>query len=188
MKSIMELSLSEEKRLESNMIFYIYRDTKIASKDGLNLITCAKNLLEIKRILDIFNLDFYIMYGTLLGIIREGNFIPHDIDVDIGIFDEELLIKALSSEIFQKSFLKICRIESDIISLWADKEYLDIYIQQDNRMGQAIWRHCSEDINEFKHYSSLEFLGVTFKTLQHPVLHLEKFYGLNWKMPKNEGG
>ena len=46
-----------------------------------------KNCLEnMKKILDDENQEFFLVCGTLLGCVRNNKFIPHDSDIDIGIF------------------------------------------------------------------------------------------------------
>ena len=47
-----------------------------------------ENLLIFKTVMDKNNLKFGLIYGTLLGAIRENNFILHDEDTDIYILDE----------------------------------------------------------------------------------------------------
>lgn len=47
----------------------------------------AKECLEeIKRVLDSENIEFWLDYGTLLGAVREKDFIAHDLDIDLGMF------------------------------------------------------------------------------------------------------
>ena len=48
-----------------------------------------QNLLDFKTILDKNNVKFLLMHGTLLGAIREQNFIKHDIDIDTCTLEEE---------------------------------------------------------------------------------------------------
>ena len=48
---------------------------------------CFKTALEsMRNILNKNNQEFFLACGTLLGCIRNNSFIPHDQDIDIGIF------------------------------------------------------------------------------------------------------
>lgn len=47
-----------------------------------------KDLEIIKSVLDKYNINFYIVYGVLLGFYRDGKFLPEDDDIDIAIVDE----------------------------------------------------------------------------------------------------
>jgi hypothetical protein len=45
-----------------------------------------ENLVILRDILDFYSTDWFLTDGTLLGYYREGDFIGHDTDTDIGIF------------------------------------------------------------------------------------------------------
>ena len=52
------------------------------SEEELNKF--AKDMKELEQFFrDKFNLSLYLVYGTLLGAIRNQDFIPHDVDVDL---------------------------------------------------------------------------------------------------------
>lgn len=54
--------------------------------------------LDMVKILQSANISFWPEFGTLLGIIRDGYFMPHDYDFDFGAFieDKEKIIEVLT--------------------------------------------------------------------------------------------
>jgi hypothetical protein len=42
-----------------------------------------KDLVEIKAIFDRFNVPLFLTYGALLGVVRDGDFIEYDDDIDL---------------------------------------------------------------------------------------------------------
>jgi len=56
----------------------------------LNKKIAEENLKLFKQIADKYNLKLILAYGTLLGAIREGDFITHDYDIDLMIFKEDI--------------------------------------------------------------------------------------------------
>jgi len=70
----------------------IFEFNEVEFKNGIkkiNLDISKKNLLDLKKILDKNDIYFGLIYGTLLGAIREKNFIAHDEDTDIFMLEED---------------------------------------------------------------------------------------------------
>lgn len=45
----------------------------------------TKDLEDIKLVFDKFKVPFYLVYGGLLGVYRDGKFIEHDDDIDLAV-------------------------------------------------------------------------------------------------------
>lgn len=60
----------------------------------MNAEAAAKNLLDAAGILEAAELPYFLILGTCLGAIREGGFIKHDVDIDLGCLAEDLKPRA----------------------------------------------------------------------------------------------
>lgn len=65
-----------------------------------------KSLMELKEILDEYNVEYWLDCGTLLGAVREGKLIPWDKDIDLGVWyrDQSKMLKA-AEDFRRKGFL-----------------------------------------------------------------------------------
>ena len=63
----------------------------VENKDKINA------LKKVVSILEKYDIDYWLEFGTLLGLVREGRFIEHDSDIDIGVKNLEK-IKKLEKE------------------------------------------------------------------------------------------
>jgi len=73
------------------------------------------------------NIKYGLIFGTLLGAIRENNFIEHDEDTDIYILSENKseFIKLLP--ILKEKGMQLARINDTMLSLIRNNEYIDVY-------------------------------------------------------------
>lgn len=63
-------------------------------------------LLEVDRACRQHGLEYYLIFGTLLGAVRHGGFIPWDDDIDIGVMREDYdeLLSLLNEELDSKKY------------------------------------------------------------------------------------
>ena len=156
-------------------------------KKTMNINISKKNLLDLKNILDKHNITFWLLYGTLLGAIRDKNFIEWDTDTDIGIFDSQKsqFLEAIP-EIISSGFSLIrTAYPDDLVTFMRDDEYIDVgifrreidslknsyYVYQDNR----------EYLPSFDKLKDYKFLDFNFKVPFHYENLLIRWYGRSWR-------
>lgn len=141
------------------------------------------NLILLKEILSKYNLKFGLIYGTLLGAIRENNFIEHDQDTDIYILkeDKQNFLKSLF-ELRDNGF-ELGRADEELFSLTRKGEYIDIYIFKKSLFFYR--KNARQYINKihFDGFDSLPLFDTDFNIPLEPIKFLEKHYGKNWKTP-----
>jgi hypothetical protein len=59
------------------------RKRKMIQKYGFELLEDIHSILNQEKI------EFFVDFGTLLGIIREKSFIKHDLDMDVGVIKQD---------------------------------------------------------------------------------------------------
>lgn len=154
---------------------------------GRKIITikvATENILLFKRIMDDNDVKFGLIYGTLLGAVREEGFIKYDEDTDVFILDEhrEAFLDLLFE--FRNNGFEVARYETDLISLLRNDDYIDVYFFKKSIFGQRTC--CNDSLPEsfFKNLGEINFLGARFYTVSNKIAFLEKAYGKDWKTPR----
>ncbi|WP_148624155.1 LicD family protein [Aliarcobacter cryaerophilus] len=149
----------------------------------IDINTCRENLLLFKQIMDNKNIPFCLMFGTLLGAVREKNFIKYDEDVDVFLFDElkENILETLF-EFMQYGF-QVARYSDSLLSLIRNNDYIDIYFFKETSSN----RRCMNYIYPSYYFNELieyDFLDTKFNISKNYNKLLEEIYGKDWKIPK----
>lgn len=150
----------------------------------LNKEQSRENLLLLKSIMDKHNIFFALTAGTLLGAVREQDFIDHDEDIDLALFsrDKQKVIDILP-EFLEVGFIIARYDRRNVISLMRGGDYIDLcfFVKESELIyacgGTLILSRFMEEIGE------LEFLGQCFKVPKDYVEFLNCEYGFNWQTP-----
>jgi len=153
----------------------------ITKEDAKATLFAMQDLLKAKGI------DIYLTYGTLLGAVREKDFIKGDLDVDCYITDRKAVFKCLPY--LEAHGMKLIRAGSAVFSFRYEGRqgcYIDLYIR---RTPFNIWAlYCYQHSlsmcpRKFLQDGEIEFLGRRFKCPKNPEKTLEHWYGKNWRTP-----
>jgi len=136
------------------------------------------------------NVPLYLMYGTLLGVVRDGDYLPHDVDVDLGylsscsdlddVYTERIAIRnKLNTYGLLKWFgtvgLKIKIRESNDFDVWTS--WIDeVGVYHINPFSKLCPKDCILPLK------SIIFRNQSFLIPQKPEILLDKIY-INWKIP-----
>ena len=169
---------------------YEYNE-EIMSIESLNEITHddAKEILFLTQdILSECNIKMHLSYGTLLGAVRDKDFIKGDLDVDVAIDNEDRLFDSLKYLHERGLVLVRARIGCVYSFRINEKCYIDIYIKRPLR--HSIWSlYCCSLAGTvvpkkyFKGEDTLTFLGRQFVCVKNPERLLEFWYGKSWVQP-----
>jgi len=106
-----------DKKIKDLCYFYKRNET-----DRNSLVNNMVSLAIFMK--DKFNLDIYLVYGTLLGVIRENDFIAHDNDIDLAYLSNKNNAKDVLDEFYKiSSTLK----EYKMLSRLCDKGQMHVY-------------------------------------------------------------
>ncbi len=152
-------------------------------------IDISKENLEIfQSIIEKSKITYGLICGTLLGAIRDKNFIKHDEDTDIYLLYEErekflrLLVQ------FQQKGFDLVRVEGDLLSLMRKNEYIDCYFfERKLKFGLIKLRVISNLLelpaNNLENPIKKLFLGISISMPDNPEYIVRKLYGRNWRIP-----
>jgi len=153
----------------------------ITKEDARDTLFAMQDLLKAKGI------DIYLTYGTLLGAVREKDFIKGDLDVDCYITDRGALFDNL--QYLSDNGMKLIRAEDVVFSFRYEQRegcYIDLYVRRIpfNIWGIYCYQHSASMCpRKFLQDGEIEFLGRTFKCPKDPERTLEHWYGKSWNVP-----
>ena len=148
---------------------------------GISLL----NYKDAVRILNNLNVPFFLSNGTFLGYRREGDFIQHDLDVDLGVLIENYRDDILES--FLNDGFTIHKIYGEVLdrleySMMKREQKLDIFFYYND--GKQMWHGISNgDLHGRYVYPMTDFKKVRFHgsdVLIPEDTFLEAEYG-DWK-------
>jgi phosphorylcholine metabolism protein LicD len=172
------------------MTFRIHNKT-----EKMNNTNAKKALDKIYDLLIENKINPKLCYGTLLGAIRNNDFIKTDGDIDL-IITKNNQLKAsnlIKKNIEYETFL--C--EDDVIKIRLYEISLDIYCISQNTIDKLIQRYTWKHNWKKRHIGLIYLLNNTnyakiqdkkYLTLNHPERFLKTIYGYDWKIPQNKKG
>jgi len=171
------------------------------------------DMFEIKKVFDHFGVPIFLTYGALLGIYRDGDFIPYDDDIDLCITEpiDHKTRKAIGWKLYDLgftgqpiSFRVYDRMEPAEMGYNGDGESGIIVCQKRIRTTLFFFKEEPCDIHDrdmvcipkykgwpliscpakfFDKPGKITFKGETFIT-PHPIKeYLEYVYGKDWRKP-----
>lgn len=160
-----------------------------------------KFLCEVKEILDKYNIEFWLDFGTLLGFVRQGDFLLTDPDIDIGVKREEKekIINILNEleKIGNLSIVSRVEYANSVpylagLKIYRGDTWIDIafYFKFEDKRIWTISQWDKVMVFDEKYFNELQDLevkGVVFKIPNYIEELLILKYGEDWRRPFEPG-
>lgn len=150
----------------------------------INKETAFENLLLVRDVLNNKGVSFMLIAGTLLGAVREKDFIAHDEDIDIAFIEEDKQkVFDTLPNLLELGF-QIARYDRrGLLSIMRNGEYIDFYFFASYTTTIRCcggWLVLDEFITQT---GTIIFKGETFKVPKDYIGFLRCEYGENWQIP-----
>ncbi|NMC99442.1 MAG: glycosyltransferase family 4 protein [Bacteroidales bacterium] len=173
---------------KTNNQYYNILDT-LPLNNPIEKISAYENLCILKEVLDSASIPFILFFGTLLGALREHDFISHDYDTDIVVLEPyKYMFIAIIPELERKGLILARTTKEDrVISLYRNNAYMDIYFATIKRIG--LYYKWYIDYSTVKkdyllYYKTINFKGLELSIPEKSEKILKRFYGKDWNIPK----
>jgi lipopolysaccharide cholinephosphotransferase len=148
-----------------------------------------ENMVMLRDALTSRGIPVFLNFGTLLGALREKDFIPHDDDADLEIYerDEAAFLSCLPG-LEDRGLHLFEKIEAmRLYSFEREGEQVDVFVAKERRtlLGRK-WDLEGRSTVPARHLDSLEetdFLGERFMVPADPYGLVRNLYGSTWNVP-----
>jgi phosphorylcholine metabolism protein LicD len=189
----------EERKILTSREFWAKQDKQSTATFIMNHEWANEHLQLLKKVFDNAGITFFLFYGTLLGAIREKDFILYDADVDIGIFGKDIIrvrdlekeLKCLGYNMFVGTGIKSYKGKAILNHIHIEREKnsvkLDIYplfLQNGRRWWfnhtNKYWIGFPYSAKYFESFKTIEFKGAEYRVPNPPEDFLEEMWGTWW--------
>lgn len=172
---------------------YITPDWEIGIRHGslLNKQLAFELLYDTTQVLSKYRVKYWLNWGTLLGVIRDGDFIDWDTDIDVTVHieDKEIVLNKVEPELKKLR----CYIPTVDICFPEDRFYIrdkekielnfveakgDKYVYSPNRDPIGYDKSFLDTLD------TINFKGKLFTIPNNAEQYLELAYGTTWKTPQ----
>jgi hypothetical protein len=149
------------------------------------------------RVLESLKINYRLTDGTILGIYRQGHFIPHDSDIDVDILDYENDFEVIHEKMTQagmrlgrKVFYK--KKLQQVVYYSGNKVVFDMVFwyskgEKIYNYSERLYERCQEKYF-FEDLPCLEFQGKRYPIPSQIEKWLEMRFGTDWRIPKTYKG
>jgi len=155
----------------------------------------ADNVMRLCcELLESLAIKYRLTDGTILGLYRQGSFIPHDTDIDVDVLDFYNIEKLHTS--MKKQSMKLGR-----KAIYKKKVQQLVYYSNDNVIFDIVFWYSEEGdmicnysergykrVQNRKYFENLSTIGFNGKKYPMPC-HIEEWlemrYGKDWRTPKS---
>jgi len=161
----------------------------------LDPILAKEGLEKLMYILNKAKIAVWLDCGTLLGAIREKNFIEYDFDIDLGIkIDDVEKIISLREELKEQDILmesqRYNNVKSACVCIYASKIKIELYVWHkiDTKYRHAMWHDnkgwvfAEVDSIFYDDLDKISFLGKEYFIPKYIDKYLSLLYH-DWRIP-----
>jgi len=161
-------------------------------------------LKDLHKILNKYNIKYFLACGTCLGFVRDGEFMKWDRDIDIGIIPEKKPFERIiyremiklgyefnKKTVPRKSHRDAIGMEIPLISFIQFSKYkidVDFYICHFNNKHTrcALGRKCSAPVHCLDELKNIDIRGLSYN-IPNPIEdYMIWNFGKGWKIPDKE--
>ena len=137
-----------------------------------------KMAVTIKDILEKNGVRYVIEYGSLLGAVRHGGFIPWDDDFDFVVFEDdyEIASRALRQELPEDYVLHDKASDPNYFYSFSKVRHLHSYVQESDSSELLKYKGISIDLFKGRVEKNNQFARRLFLAKSHLNSHLNKFH------------
>lgn len=179
--------MKESITINGQPFWYDAVDLRFAEGPEITFDQARDVLFSMKSFLDEKGIRFWLIYGTLLGAIREHSFISFDFDVDVQTDEFEKFLSIIPW--LDGKGMKLIRVQDGRVYTFSmGGVYIDVYIAHKAPFPLNLWC-CWLNGNIVPTrlvypQVGMDFLGEKFMVPARAEKLLAFFYGSSWRTPK----